>query len=93
MADDKLEKLLKQRETINARIRQEQGKVNQRKRKEDTRRKILYGAWLEREIEKRPEFGVQVHKDMNNYLTRPDDRALFELPPVPGTIDNKAAPE
>ena len=81
MPDDKLEKLHAQRKVINSRIRQEQSRRNKRTRKEDTRRKILAGAWLLDEIEQREDFRKFVYKKLDSFLTRPNDRALFNLPP------------
>jgi len=52
-----------------------------RKRKADTRRKILAGAWVLDEAEQRKDFGEFVLKQLDSFLTRPNDRALFDLPP------------
>ena len=53
------------------------------KRSNDTRRKILSGA-MTLEISERDQKARQRFiKQMDKYLTRADDRALFDLPPLP----------
>lgn len=46
MADEKLDKLIKQRDQLNARIQKEKSKESERKRKLDTQAKILLGSAL-----------------------------------------------
>ena len=92
MADEKLKKLLEQRKVLDARIRQEQNKEAAAQRKIDTRRKILAGAWLLDEIEQRDDFKQFVYKKLNSFLTKPDDRALFNLPPVPPAASTAPVP-
>jgi hypothetical protein len=54
-------------------------KANARERKDDTRRKILLGALvLERMIHDEP-IKLWVAKHLPGFLTRPQDRALFDL--------------
>jgi len=84
MADDKLAKLLEQKKVIEARIRQIQNKENEKQRKADTRRKILAGAWVLDEVDQRPDFKEFVYGKLSSFLTKPDDRALFGLAPLPG---------
>ena len=57
-----------------------------RERAKDTRRKILLGAWLMRQLE-RGEFSREaLMRALQSYLEREDDRALFDLPPLsPGS--------
>ena len=52
-------------------------------RKLDTRRKVLLGAYLLTRIQKDPEMKVQVLADLDKYLGRDAERALFDLPPLP----------
>jgi hypothetical protein len=53
------------------------------KRSDDTRRKILAGA-MTLEISGRDEEArLRFMKQMDKFLSRPDDRALFGLPPLP----------
>lgn len=93
MKNTRIEKLREQRKTIDARIRQEQNKENAATRKTDTRRKILAGAWLLNEIELGQEFKDFVYKKLDGFLTKPDDRALFDLPvPPPAALENTSEP-
>jgi hypothetical protein len=53
------------------------------KRSDDTRRKILAGA-MTLEISGRDEEArLRFIKQIDKFLVRPDDRALFGLPPIP----------
>ena len=79
MTGDKLEKLLEQRKTLNARIQQEINRENRRKRKDDTRRKILVGAAVLDDAEKHPKHKEQLYKLLGRFLVRPNDRELFGL--------------
>ena len=47
-------------------------------RADDTRRKILLGAMTQEMMKDGPEAKIRARLD--KYLTRPDDRALFDLP-------------
>lgn len=49
-------------------------------RSEDTRRKILAGAMVLDMMEKDEESRHRLTARLDQYLTRPDDRALFSLP-------------
>jgi len=93
MTNDKLEKLLEQRKAIDARIRLEQNRENDRKRKADTRRKILAGAAVLDEASKHPAYKEKLYKLLASFLTRPDDRALFGLPALPETAKQESKPE
>ncbi len=49
------------------------------KNKTDTRRKILIGAYVMDKAKKNGTFS-EIIAELNNYLTRNSDRALFDLP-------------
>ena len=53
---------------------------SQRQRKADTRRKILVGAIVLARIEQGRLSEAELRGWMNEALTRPEDRALFDLP-------------
>ena len=74
----KLEKLKKQRDTLNARIQKTEAMEKSRGRKKDTRRKILVGAYY---LDKAKEDNTipEINKIMESYLTRKSDRSLFDL--------------
>jgi len=63
--ETKLKQLKVRQQRIDARAR---ALSNRRARKDDTRRKILIGATVLARIDR-------------HHLVRPDDRALFDLPP------------
>ena len=62
---------------------QAQAKASGENRKLETRRKVLLGAYLLDRIKKNDEVKTQVLKDLDKYLTRAAERALFDLPPLP----------
>jgi hypothetical protein len=93
MAGDKLEKLIAQRKALEARIRQEQNRENDRKRKQDTRRKILAGAVVLDEAAGKPEYRAELYKLLGRFLSRAEDRALFGLEPLPKVEEDARKPE
>jgi hypothetical protein len=83
MTSDKLAKLIEQRKAIDAQIKLEQNRENEKKKKDDTRRKILTGAAVLDEAAKHPKFKADIDKLLGRFLKRNDERALFGLPPLP----------
>lgn len=82
--DDKiatLETKLKQakamKQKIDARKRAEASKIQ---RAQDTRRKILIGALVMESMGRDNDTNQRMLARLDKYLTRTDDRALFELP-------------
>lgn len=53
-----------------------------RTRTEDTRRKVLIGAMMLEHMAKNDSTKESVMGKLNAFLTRADDRALFDLPPA-----------
>ena len=53
-----------------------------RTRTEDTRRKVLIGAMMLEHMAKNDATKESVMGKLNAFLTRADDRALFDLPPA-----------
>jgi len=79
---DKVEGQLKQRrERIIRQKRQQQAKLTNQKRKEDTRRKVLIGAAVMAKVQAGEMTNDQLTTWMDGYLTRDDDRELFNLEP------------
>jgi hypothetical protein len=62
----------------------------QRERKLDTRRKILLGALVISKLEAGQMDAQQWREWLNQALTRAEDRALFDLPPL--DTDSKSSP-
>ena len=50
-------------------------------RKRDTRRKILAGACVLDRADKDPVYGLRLKESLDAFLTKPQDRALFDLQP------------
>ena len=83
MENDKLKKLREQRKALDAKIQLEQNRENERKRKDDTRRKILAGAAVLDEMGKNEKLKADIDKLLGSFLTRDNDRALFGLAALP----------
>lgn len=79
MGDEKLEKLKQQRDQLNARIAKENARQRAANRKDDTRRKILLGSLCEKMITEGQWPEEKVKEALDDFLTRPHDRALFGL--------------
>ena len=76
-----LETRLKQLKTRQARLEaRKKALASKRARKDDTRRKILAGAILLARVEQGQIPESEFRTWLDAALTRPDDRALFELP-------------
>ncbi len=75
----KLDKLLEQREKINARIQKARARETAQKRKEDTRRKILLGALMIEMMDKGELDDGVIMKRLEGFLTRDIDRKLFDF--------------
>lgn len=82
MAENRLKQLIERRDAVNARIRQEEDKLRANERKNDTRRKILMGAWAFEKAARDNDFSVMAKAELNRFLLRDADRALFGLPPL-----------
>jgi len=76
----KLEALKKKQAQIAEQIKDIEAREKEEERKRDTRRKILVGSFY---LDKAKENGTleQLKNELDNYLTRKDDRELFDLPP------------
>jgi len=78
---EKVERELKQRRARIVRLkRQQQAKLTNQRRKEDTRRKVLIGAAILARVQAGEMRDDQLTAMMDAYLERDDDRALFDLP-------------
>ena len=78
---DRIRQLEEQRARINAEIHRVRSRESQEERKRETRRKILAGAMVLDRVA-RKELSEKLFKaDMERFLERDQDRALFDLPP------------
>ncbi|WP_113421933.1 mobilization protein [Escherichia coli] len=80
-AAERLAKLEEQRARINAEIQRVRAREQQQKRKEDTRRKVLVGAWMMGKVQNGEWPEQKLIEAMDSYLERDHDRALFGLQP------------
>lgn len=78
---EKIADLQKRKAQIDAQLRRERSRAKEEQRKQDTRRKIIAGAIaLEH---KDPHFRDTMKRLIAELVTRPEDRALFGLEPLP----------
>lgn len=91
---DYLEKLKTQRAKLEARIQAAEARSKASERKQDTRRKILIGSYYLEHAQKNNDMETLKHI-MADYLTRPTDRKLFDLPELPeaGAVPNRQGVE
>ncbi len=78
----KLVKLKQQQEKIARQIRSEKTRISKQARADDTRRKILDGALIRNEAAHNPDVQALLDRLRAQHLTKPQDRALFGLPPL-----------
>lgn len=79
--DKRILQLREKRSQIDAEILRIESRLRSDARKEDARRKILIGAVMLQEMQDRPEFDSYVRGLLNDRLTRPRDRELFDISP------------
>ena len=80
LLEEKLKQEKAKKQKIEARKRTLESKAQ---RATDTRRKILVGAFMLDRMAKNEETKTKVLGQLDQYLTRDDDRELFSLPPLP----------
>jgi hypothetical protein len=89
MADDRLEKLKAKKQVIEDQIKQIENRKNAAKRKTENRRKFLLGSAVLSEMGNNPGFKRVIDDLIGRFLTRKEDRTLFDLPPLPDKNDGK----
>ena len=88
LTNTKIESLDKKISRLQARKTVEVARLRKQKRKEDTRRKILVGAYYLDQAEKKGTM-EKLKKMMDKFLVRENDRKLFGLSP----LSKAAAPD
>ena len=80
----RLEKLRAKQAHLEAQIKDIEKREKVKQRKEDTRRKIIIGALVMTHMEKNKssDFTRKVEALVNEYVTKPNERALFGLDPL-----------
>ena len=71
------------KETLKRQIRRAQSRITAAQRKRRTRRLILIGTVVQRKVEINPNTEYWLKQALEEYLDRPQDRELFDLPPRP----------
>ncbi|MBE9110665.1 hypothetical protein IQ273_14685 [Nodosilinea sp. LEGE 07298] len=81
----KVDRLREQRDKLNSQIRQVEAHELNRKRRDDTRRKVLIGAAIMARVNNQKDDWSEdrLLAMMDNFLTRPKERDLFGLEPLP----------
>lgn len=82
---DKLEDLKTKQKQLQAQIRDLEAKAKESQRATDTRRKVIAGSLALKHLEtnKDDAFSVKMSALLEEYVIRPQDRALFGLSPMP----------
>lgn len=73
---ERLKQLKAQKQALEAK---EKKRIAEQQRKEDTRKKILLGAYLLKKMEESEANRQRILADLDEYLIEPRDRALFGL--------------
>ena len=81
--EDRIRNLEEQRARINAEIQRVRSRESLEERKRETRRKILAGAMVLDRVAGGDLSEKLFKADMDRFLEREQDRALFGLPPRP----------
>jgi hypothetical protein len=83
-----MEALRQRQAQIAAQLKAMEARETEKARKADTRRKVIAGALAVEHMEKNPnsEFGKVLLRLLDEYVTRPADRAMF--PTLPAKADN-----
>ena len=82
-ADERIAELEQQKQQIANRIARLRTMESTKARKLDTRRKILAGACVLDRADKDPASAPHLKEILDAFLTKPKDRALFDLAPRP----------
>jgi len=83
----KLKQLKSKQQRIDARAR---ALASRRARQDETRRKILIGATVLARVDRDVLDHAELQAWLNVHLTRDDDRALFDLPPMSNSAPKEA---
>ncbi len=71
------------RRSLEKQIRIAETRANARERKLETRRDLLVGIMIRSRVKENPETEPALLEDLDDFLERDRDRALFDLPPLP----------
>jgi hypothetical protein len=77
--EEKLQELEQKKAQLAAQITRTKAQVRGQERKRDTRRKIIAGALALEHAEQNPDFRKELTRLLEQHVTRPQDRELFDL--------------
>lgn len=77
--EETLADLQTKRDQITARIQKKSAEIRGKTRREQTRRKIIAGALALEHMAHDKEFANMLKRLLNEHVTRPEDRKLFDL--------------
>jgi multidrug resistance efflux pump len=77
--EEQLKDLELKESQLKARIQKKKAEVSTKRRKQDTRRKIIAGALALEHMEHDGQFAATMTKLMAEHVTRPEDRKLLGL--------------
>jgi len=77
--EQQLDELLQKEARLKAQIQKKAAQVRGAERKKDTRRKIIAGALALEHMAHDKEFANVLKRLLNEHVTRPEDRKLFDL--------------
>ena len=80
---ERLRKIEEQQARLKAEAQRVKARAREAERKRETRRLILYGAMLKDRMARGEVPEKVILADMDKFLTRDHERALFDLPPRP----------
>jgi large subunit ribosomal protein L7/L12 len=91
----RLAALYQKQEQIKAQIRDAESRERDKTRKDDTRRKIILGVLMHNHMNTTPEseLAKKCAALLDEYVTKPRERALFGLQPLPQDVEAKARPD
>jgi len=73
-----IERLKQRQAQIEAQLKAAEAKEKEKERKRETRRKILVGSYFLEKYRQADNFAA-LQQELETYLTRKDDRTLFDL--------------
>lgn len=93
MTPEKKAALLAKHATIKAQLRLINGKEKRDAKKKADRMKILAGAYLLEQTKGDSQLAAWLHKGLDGFLTRPEERALFGLGEKSASVSGNAGSE
>lgn len=93
MTSNRLEKLQQKKAQLETQIKGLQAREQSQARKNNTRKKIIAGALALHHLDKNPDdpFSKKLLRLLDEYVTKPYERKLFDLPAPPENLQNNVA--